>query len=416
MRRRRPTGPTRAKEFTLVLPRLHDKQAEIVTGLAKRVVINAGRRAGKTTLAASISVERLLEKRRVLLASTTQDQADAFWDKCKVWLGELTEAGVIEKNEQRRTLTFGEGRIKVKTAWDADSLRGDYADFLVLDECALLASDAWDKVGAPMLLDNDGDAWFISSPRRRNWFYALYQRAVADTSGRWAAWHFTSHDNPHLSQEALREIAGDLTEEAYRQEILAEFLEGEGSVFRNIKANLGSTEEAGPLDHYGHRIVMGVDWAQKADYTALSVVCGDCKVELALDRFNQIDWRLQRARLDSLARRYRVGHIEAEENSIGGPNIEALQGEGLPVYGFNTTAASKPPLIQSLALAFEREECKWLNVPAATAELEAYESKVSLTTNRVTYSAPDGVHDDTVVARALAWRAVTSLRVWAVSG
>src|SRR5207342_2219131 len=103
--------------------------------------------------------------RRVLLASTTQDQADAFWDKCKEWLYQVTEAGVVEKNEQRRILLCPStgGRIKVKTASDADTLRGDHADFLVLDECALLAPDAWDKVGAPMLLDNDGDAWFIST-------------------------------------------------------------------------------------------------------------------------------------------------------------------------------------------------------------------------------------------------------------
>jgi hypothetical protein len=412
----RATSKLQEREFTVVLPRPHDKQREIATTNAKRVVINAGRRAGKTTLAARVSVKRFLDGRRILLASTTQNQADAFWDKCKLWLGGLIDAGVIEKNEQKRTLLLGKGHIKVKTAWDADTLRGDSCDFLVLDECALLASDAWDKVGAPMLLDNDGDAWFISSPRRRNWFYHLYQRAVADSSGRWEAYHFTSHDNPHLSPEALTEIAGDLSTEGYRQEILAEFLEGEGSVFRNIQASIGSRGEAEPGEHWGHRVVMGVDWAQKHDYTALSVVCADCRRELALDRFNQIDWRLQRARLDALAKRYRVGHIEAEENSIGSPNIEALRAEGLPVQAFTTTAASKPPLIQNLALAFERGECLWLDIGAATAELEAYESKVSANTGRVSYGAPEGLLDDTVIARALAWRAVTSLRVWQVSG
>ena len=63
-----------------------------------------GRRAGKTTLAARVSVKKMLEGRRVLLASTTQDQADAFWDKVKAWLYEVTEFGVIEKNEQRRIM------------------------------------------------------------------------------------------------------------------------------------------------------------------------------------------------------------------------------------------------------------------------------------------------------------------------
>ena len=399
------------------LPDPHPKQAAIMDSSAKRVVINAARRAGKTTIASMVAVEKMFDGKRVLLASTTQDQADASWEKCKEWLQPVIEAGVVEKNEQRRSLTsWHGGRIRVKTASDADTLRGDHADFLVLDECALLAPDAWDKVGAPMLLDNDGDAWFISTPRRRNWFHDLYQKAVADTSGRWQAWHFTSYDNPHLSKAALDEITSDLTDEAYRQEILAEFLEGEGAVFRNIIANLTAPMNAQPADHAGHRIVMGVDWAQKNDFTCLSVVCNECRLEVALDRFNKIDWAFQRARLDALAKRWNVAHIEAEENSIGSPNIEALQREGLPVVPFTTTAASKPPLIQSLALAFERSECKWLDVPAATAELHAFESKVAVNTQRISYAAPEGLHDDTVVARALAWRAITSTRVWAVSG
>jgi len=406
-----------SREVEIVLPEPHPKQASIISSNAKRVVINAARRAGKTTVAAMVAVRKALGQRRVLLASTTQDQADASWDKCKEWLHPLIEAGLIEKNEQRRMLTtWHGGRIKVKTASDADTLRGDHADFLVLDECALLSADAWDKVGAPMLLDNDGDAWFISTPRRRNWFHTLYQKAVTDTTGRWQAWHFTSFDNPHLSREALADITRDLTEEAYRQEILAEFLEGEGSVFRNIPPCLTAPVNADPAAHVGHRMVMGVDWAQKNDYTALCVLCSTCRIEVALDRFNKIDWAFQRARLDALAKRWGVSFIQAEENSIGSPNIEALQREGLPVYPFTTTAASKPPLIQSLALCFERTECQWLDSPAATAELYAFESKVSATTQRVTYQAPEQLHDDTVIARALAWRACTSVRQWQVSG
>ncbi len=73
----------------------------------------------------------------------------------------------------------------------------------------------------------------------------------------------------------------------------------------------------------------------------------------------------------------------------------------MPVKPFVTTATSKPPLIQSLALSLERNEWRWLDIPVATAELAAYESKVSSTTGRVSYGAPEGVHDDTVMARAI---------------
>ena len=74
---------------------------------------------------------------------------------------------------------------------------------------------------------------------------------------------------------------------------------------------------------------------------------------------------------------------------------------GVNVQGFVFTAASKPPLIESLALAFEREEWQFINDPVWTAELEAYERKTSPMTGRSQYSAPEGLHDDTVMARAL---------------
>ena len=75
-----------------------------------------------------------------------------------------------------------------------------------------------------------------------------------------------------------------------------------------------------------------------------------------------------------------------------------------------TTAQSKPPLIQSLALCLEQQEMKWLNIPIATRELEAYEAKRNEVTNRIQYSAPEGFHDDTVIARALVREAIEQRR------
>ena len=88
-------------------------------------------------------------------------------------------------------------------------------------------------------------------------------------------------------------------------------------------------------------------------------------------------------------------------NSIGEPGFEALQRAGLPVRAFETTASSKPPLIENLALTLERAEFQFIPDPVWTGELEAYERKVSPLTGRSQYSAPEGLHDDTVMARAL---------------
>jgi len=71
------------------------------------------------------------------------------------------------------------------------------------------------------------------------------------------------------------------------------------------------------------------------------------------------------------------------------------------VIKFLFTAQSKSPLVENLALAFEKTEWQFQNDPIWTGELEAYERKVSATTGRSQYNAPEGMHDDTVMARAL---------------
>ncbi|MFA6047067.1 MAG: hypothetical protein WC718_18950, partial [Phycisphaerales bacterium] len=132
-------------EYRIRLPTPHGRQREFLDSPAKRKVVVAGRRGGKTTGMAMLSVERALEGRRILEAAPTQDQTVAFWDAVKKYCAEPIGAGVLTKNETKRLLEFpGGGRIRAKTAWDADSLRGDYADLLILDEYSIMDPGAWD--------------------------------------------------------------------------------------------------------------------------------------------------------------------------------------------------------------------------------------------------------------------------------
>jgi len=127
---------------------------------------------------------------------------------------------------------------------------------------------------------------------------------------------------------------------------------------------------------------------------------------VAHDRFNQIDYAFQVQRLKALADKWQPAAILTELNSIGQPVFEQVQRLGLPAVGFNTTAQSKPPLIENLALALEKSEWKFIDNKVWTAELEAYERTVSASTGRSSYSAPDGMNDDTVISRALmVWQA-----------
>ena len=396
-----------SNELELTLPEAYDLQLEIMNHPAKRKVICAGRRVGKTIMCGLLAVQYMMDGKRVLLSSTSQDQSDAFWEYITGWFYPLIESRTVYKNEVKHLLRYNGGQIRVKTGRHPNTLRSGWCDLLVLDECAYLDADAWNKVGAPMLADTNGTAIFISTPKRRNWFFQLYQQALSDTSGRWEAWNFSTHKNPHLSPEAMESLVADMTEEDYRQEILAQFLEGQGAVFRYIdeRATLALREP------YEGSFVFGVDWAMQKDFTVIAVMDTETRQLVDYDRFNGVNWSLQRGRLKTLYEKWKPDTIIAESNSIGSPNIEALQQEGLPVVSFETTATSKPPLIESLVLAFDRNEIAIPNDPIIKGELMAYERKIT-STGRSQYSAPDGMHDDCVMALALAWHGATSFATW----
>lgn len=356
-------------------------------------------------MAARESTVRFLNGKRILLSSATQDQSDVFWNYVRHWTVDLPG---LYKNESRRILQWRNGEIKVKTGSDPDVFRSDYRDLIVFDEAALLDRRVWYEVGLPMLADTQGDAWFLSTPKRRNWFFELFIHAQSESDPEWAAWNAPTHANPHMKPESIKRLAQNMTADEYNQEILAQFLEGQGVVFRRV-AEVARLAPVQPIAD--HHYVMGVDWAQKNDYTVLVVLDETTREMVALDRFNGIDWALQRGRLAALYERWQPRVIMAESNSIGSPNIEALQREGLPVRAFETTAVSKPPLIESLVLAFERDELAVLNDAVLKGEFMAYERKVSPVTGRSQYSAPEGGHDDTVMATALAWWGIQRARL-----
>jgi len=160
-----------------------------------------------------------------------------------------------------------EYRIKAKTAWNADTLRGDYSDLLILDEWQLMNEDAWEFVGAPMLLDNDGDAIFLFTPpslhsrsvsKAKDLQHAskMYEKYRDDETGRWATFHWTSHDNPTLSNKALLDITKDMTSIAYNIEIMAQDIDqAPGALWKKEDIEHNRVFKAPELS----RIVVGVD-------------------------------------------------------------------------------------------------------------------------------------------------------------
>jgi hypothetical protein len=230
-------------EYVISLPILHPKQQAVLDSRIKRKIIRAGRRFGKTYVAADIAVEAFLEGRRILYTAPTTEQTERFWFLVKDFMGDVLNAGHFYKNESAHLIERPDtvNRIRAKTAWNADTLRGDFADLLIFDEWQLTDENAWGLVGAPMLLDNNGDAIFIYTPP------SLHSRSVSKAKDpqhaakmfkrarleeelarsenrppRWQTFTGSSYDNPKISREALLDITNDMTHLAYRQEIMAE--------------------------------------------------------------------------------------------------------------------------------------------------------------------------------------------------
>ena len=385
----------------ITYPDPHTQQLDILNCTSKRVVIVTGRRAGKTTLAMIKAVKVASTGGKVIYATPLGKQAKVFWDITNDTLRPAIQSNFIKKHETTRTLTWKDGgSIVCQTAHEPDSLRGDSCDLLILDEYAYMNPDVWERVGQPMLIDTDGTAWFISSPVPMNHFYNLYLTALNNESGDWAVFNFSTLDNPHLPKEALNRMTTGMTAENYKQEILGEFVKGEGRVFKLFEDDFVDLENE--QDHRGHRIVAGLDWGSVNDFTALSIGCGTCAKELMLVRFKG-DYPTQLVEIKRIIELFDWREVEllAEQNAMGLPNIQQLRKDGIGVRGFNTTSATKAGLVQDLKLCFEQRSWQWLKNDIAFRELEAYESKTSHYLGSIAYSAPYGLHDDTVIARML---------------
>lgn len=389
------------KHLQIKLPKLHDSQQCIAQHPARFKVIASGRRFGKTELGKRLLIERTIYKRSAVgwWIAPTYGMAAQVWRELLITLSPLA-TGTSAAN-RRIDLPNG-GCIAVRSGHNPDLLRGAGLDFVVLDEAAYLPPSLWPEVVRPMLLDRQGSAVFLSTPYGHNHFWNLYRLGLDPAEPEWASFRYTSYDNakiPSAEIDVLRRTTPDIV---FRAEYLAEFIEDMGAVFRSLDAAAVAPLDARPDP--GRRVVIGVDWGRDVDFTACAVLDADRMCLLALDRFNGLSWAAARQRVAALSRRWYAAAVWAESNAIGQPNIEALQADGIPIHAFTTTARSKQPLIDALAVAIENGDIALLPDPVLLDELRAYRMQ-PLPGGGYRYSAPPGAHDDTVIALALAWHA-----------
>jgi len=376
----------------------------IHNNLARFKVVSAGRRFGKTRLAVLECVNVANQGGRAWWVSPSYKTSEVGWRPLRQMCRRIP--GVEIKLGDRVVNFPNGGFVAVRSADNPDSLRGEGLDFVVMDECAFMQREAWTEAIRPALSDRQGKALFISTPKGRNHFWELYQKGINGEEG-WQSWTFPTISNPFIQASEIEAAKRDLPEMIFRQEYEAEFIDSDGGVFRRVQdAAVLEPQEPDANKQY----VAGVDVASSIDFTVVSIMDVKSKELVYLDRFNRVDYNVLENRLEALYRRWHLDSMKIEANSIGQPVIDHLYAKGLSIIPFTTTSATKQAIIQALQSAFEHGEIRIINDPVLVGELLSFESKRS-PSGGFSYSAPSGMHDDTVMSLAIAWSAIAG-DVW----
>ena len=317
----------------------------------------------------------------------------------KVWPGELYTA---KKQERAWELANG-GIIEFRSAEDTGGLVGEGLRWLIVDEAARVPELTWQAELEPTLATHKAPALLISTPRGKNWFYQAWLRGQDGDHTEYESWQQASNTSPYFAQSEYDRLKRELPEAIFAQEVLAEFVEGAGSVFRNVSACIAGELMQAPAETGNY--VMGIDLAKHEDWTVITVLDCDSGQVVACERFQHLDWFIQRGMIDALYTTWGKPFALIDATGVGDPIVEELLRSGMECEGFTFTPASKKELVHSLMLAFEQEQ---VGVPAACnvllSELGAYTYDMTASGN-VTYGAPAGLHDDAVMSLGLAWLA-----------
>ena len=212
---------------------LHKAQKEIFDAVERFKVVAAGRRFGKTRLAVgTILIQALISKAPIdklvfYVAPTFQQAKELVWDLLK----EMGHEVISNIHENTGVITLVNGRkICLKGSDRPDTMRGVGLCYCVIDEYADMKPNVWEQILRPALSDAKGGALFIGTPKGRNHFYGLYQKAQTEAS--WKAFHFTSFDNPYLDPDEIEQARKEMSSFAFRQEYMASFEAAASDIFK----------------------------------------------------------------------------------------------------------------------------------------------------------------------------------------
>jgi hypothetical protein len=400
-----------AYEFNL---NLHPTQLEVYNDPHKHKVIAAGKGWGKTNFVTKCGAGHAMTKDDSCGAVIAPFAKQANYDY-KIIRKLITEKRIERSSERWMELTLKNGaEIGLFSAENPEAARGYAWDWVIVDEAAFCDPEIFPIIDS-QVGKRSGIEWDVSTPNGKNYFYDLYCREETDPKN-YKSFHYTTYDNPYYPVEEIERMRLNMDEITFRQEILAEFIEG-GLVFPHL-ADIMTAFPKEPLP--GHQYVAGIDLAKVNDFTVIKIADSADNYEVYHMRLPHSDWSAIKSNIYTTLKRYNNATAIIDQTGVGSSVVEDLQkmtrawekgpnGEPeAPEQGhlFLVPVAfsqvSKPELFRNYIMAQNNFTIHLINDPVVKKEHEqmlAIKSEALM--GYVKYTAPKKKHDDTVIAAAL---------------
>ena len=369
---------------------------------AKFVLTAAGRRTGKTQNHANwLSKEAFAEPELPCLwVDTTQGNIEKYVDRYfypvlkPVWHRmKWDRFKKVLHYPNRSYIDFGSAE-KPQTLEGFGYKRG------VLNEAGIILRKAslWDNTIYPMLKGDDTKVRITGTPKGRGQYFKLFMQGRSDEP-EWQSFQFSVYDSPYYTLDEIEFIKRNVPELVWRQEYMAEFIEGAGTVFRNIRGCIAGELQKGPRDRTA-QYKMSIDLAKHEDFTVIEIA-DEWNQMVYFDRFNVLDWPVQKLRILEAYKHWNKPMSIIDATGVGDAIYDDLVASGMGrLTPFKFTAASKNEIIRNLIVAIENGTIKFPHIPVLVDELELFEYQARAS-GLFGYSAPEGFHDDAVIALAM---------------
>lgn len=382
----------------------HKNQAKIHDSINgdgyKYYCLNIGRQFGKSLLGTNQALYWLFNVKNAKIGWVSP-----IYKQCKKVFNDIDNAfgnsPHVFKEKNKTDLIFKShtgSSLQFYSSESYDNIRGETFDFLIVDEAAWQQEQAWTEVLRATVLVRGKKVLFLSTPKGRNWFHTLH--SLDGTNPQYKSFTMTSYDNPLITPSEIDDARLTLPDNVFRQEYLAEFIDGGAGVFKDIVIN---NNPSGASKYYA-----GIDLGRADDYTVITIL-NDKAQMVCCERFRHNTWdNICKDLLYHLNKWNPNTYIEI--NSIGDVIFEQLKAKYKNIEPFITTSKTKNDAIEALQVSIQNKEFNSLDIDWLRKEFELFSYEYSIKTRSIKYSAPPGFHDDGVMSCAFAFQALKNLK------